>query len=123
MNFCAVQRNLAQFSEMGSQLLLELPISQEPPGSFKVKDTRILQRAYISANMAGIANTTDGPLIGHVIFKNVGRLPARKFCWLVKISVGDEGFTPPKIKRRELEGIRCRNGPRSEQGVKVAVPR
>lgn len=69
------------------------------------RDTRILQRAYISADMAGIADSTDGQLIGHVILKNVGHLPARNFCWLVKISSGDEKFTPPKIKQRALEGV------------------
>jgi hypothetical protein len=66
--------------------------------------SKILQRAYVSAEMDGIRDTT-GTLMGHVKFRNAGHLPARKFSWLVKISTGDEQFFPPKIKKKELEGI------------------
>ena len=53
--------------------------------------SKILQRAYVSAEMDGIRDTT-GMLLGHVKFRNSGHLPARKFSWLVKISTGDEQF-------------------------------
>ena len=53
-------------------------------------DTRILQRAYISAEPAGIspflprdltASPTSQTLVGHVDFRNAGRLPARNVRW------------------------------------------
>lgn len=69
------------------------------------KISKIIQRAYVSADMDGINDTTEGNLVGQVIFKNVGHLPANKLSWLVKISSGDEQFMPPKIKNRELEGV------------------
>jgi hypothetical protein len=45
------------------------------------EDTRILQRAYISVESAGIRNATTGELIGHVEFANVGHLPASQVRW------------------------------------------
>src|SRR5215470_178565 len=39
------------------------------------KDTEILQRAYISVEPDGILNSR-GAYVGHVIFHNVGHLPA-----------------------------------------------
>jgi hypothetical protein len=67
-------------------------------------DTRILQRAYISAAPYGISSTTDQYLIGHVVFENVGRLPAREFRWVVKgLTEGDKSWKPPIVPDAELE--------------------
>jgi hypothetical protein len=40
-----------------------------------------------------------------VTFKNVGHLPASKFSWFVKLSSGNEQFTPPRIKNKMLDGV------------------
>ena len=69
------------------------------------KDSRIVRRAYVVVDMDGVRDITKGNLVGHVIFRNAGHLPAGKFSWFVKISSGNERFTPPKIKNRLLEGV------------------
>jgi hypothetical protein len=55
------------------------------------KDTRIIQRAYLSAKPAGIDTMTDGSVIAHVIFLNSGNLPAKKVRNEVKIGWFDDG--------------------------------
>jgi hypothetical protein len=52
----------------------------------------------------GIRDNTEGELVGYVTFKNVGHLPARKFCWVVKLDGGSIDWKPPKIKNRETHG-------------------
>ena len=69
------------------------------------KDSRIIRRAYVIADMDGVRDTSKGNLVGHIIFRNAGHLPAGKFSWFVKISSGNERFTPPRIKNRLLEGV------------------
>ncbi len=54
-------------------------------------DTRIIQRAYLSAKPAGIDTMTDGSVIAHVIFLNSGNLPAKKVRNEVKIGWFDDG--------------------------------
>jgi hypothetical protein len=49
------------------------------------RETKILQRAYITARRRGIDLTDDGKIIGQLAFVNVGNLPARNFCAAVKI--------------------------------------
>jgi len=49
------------------------------------RETKILQRAYITARRRGIEILGDGNIIGHLAFVNVGNLPARKFCAAVNI--------------------------------------
>jgi hypothetical protein len=48
------------------------------------RDARIIQRAYLDVKFGGVRNNTDGNLVGHVTFKNVGHLPAQKFCCVVR---------------------------------------
>jgi hypothetical protein len=55
------------------------------------RDTRIIQRAYLSAKPAGIHTMTDGSVIAHVIFLNSGNLPAKKVRNEVKIGWFDDG--------------------------------
>ena len=69
----------------------------------QIRDARILQRAYL--DVGGIKNNTDGDLVGHVIFKNVGHLPAQKFYWLVRLDSGGRGWSPPKIKILKGESV------------------
>ena len=45
----------------------------------QIADTKILQRAYLSVKPQGIVSSTNGLLVGHVAFKNVGKLPATEF--------------------------------------------
>ena len=71
----------------------------------QIKDSRIIQRAYVIADMDGVRDTRKGNLVGHIIFRNAGHLPAGKFSWFVKISGANERFTPPKIKNKLLEGV------------------
>ena len=70
----------------------------------QTRDTRVLQRAYLDVKFGGIRNNNAGELLGHVIFVNVGHLPAQKFSWLVKLSTAGEDWRPPKIKNKELVG-------------------
>jgi len=70
----------------------------------QTRDARILQRAYLDPQFGGIRNNTAGELLGYVTVKNVGRLPAQKFCWLVNLSAGGKDWKPPKIKSRDLSG-------------------
>jgi hypothetical protein len=69
------------------------------------KDSRIIRRAYVIADMDGVRDTSRGNLVGHIIFRNAGHLPAGKFSWFVKISGGNERFTPPKIRNKRLERV------------------
>jgi len=71
----------------------------------QIRDARILQRAYLDAEFGGIRNNTAGDLVGHVIFKNVGHLPAQKLYWLVRLNSGDSGWSPPKIKILQGESV------------------
>lgn len=55
-------------------------------GQQQIKDTRILQRARISAEMLGI-NPYLGEgdnVVGHVSFRNVGNLPASNVSWFIR---------------------------------------
>jgi hypothetical protein len=82
------------------------------------RDTEILQRAYIAAELGGIRNMTDGQLVGHVLFHNVGHLPATNLRDVVKkIEVQDGAWRPPTIPDTELEdhgvlpiGVRMKKG-------------
>jgi hypothetical protein len=57
-----------------------------------VKDTRILQRAYLSANPHGIGLTASGEsLLGHVQIENVGHLPARNVSGFYSIDLSSNG--------------------------------
>jgi hypothetical protein len=48
------------------------------------RDTKIIQRAYLSVLPRGIVTSTTGDLLGHVAFKNVGKLPATEFISVIK---------------------------------------
>jgi len=62
------------------------------------KDTRILQRAYVSVQAAGIKNAKiTGLLIGHITFLNVGHLPASEIKWHLDITPSnDPDWVPPE---------------------------
>jgi hypothetical protein len=67
------------------------------------RDTEILQRAYIAVEPRGIEMTTDVKLVGQIVFKNVGRLPATAFASVVKeIMVADETWVPPTLTDADL---------------------
>jgi hypothetical protein len=81
-------------------------------GHEQVKQTRILQRAYITARRRGIDVTQEGKVIGQLAFVNVGNLPARNFraavaiCWSADpdlsefeaLPLGEEVVLPAKTK-------------------------
>jgi hypothetical protein len=68
-------------------------------------DSKIVQRAYISINPAGINTNTFGQLIGHVVFENGGHLPADDFHWRIKInSTGKGDWVPQRLTSADLEG-------------------
>jgi hypothetical protein len=57
--------------------------------SSQARDTRVLQRAYLSAEPLGI-NPFLGEgdnVIGHVSFRNVGHLPARDVSWFIAMEI------------------------------------
>jgi hypothetical protein len=82
------------------------------------RDTEILQRAYIAAELGGIRDITNGQLVGHVVFRNVGHLPATNLRDVVKkIEVQDGAWRPPIIPDSQLEdhgvlpiGVRMKKG-------------
>src|SRR5262249_26039539 len=66
-------------------------------GRRQVKDTRILQRAYLSANIGGISpfrtiEDREGHLVvAHVDIANFGHLPARQVSCCIKITQNENG--------------------------------
>ena len=63
----------------------------------QIKDTRAQLRAHIAATLGGIKTTTTGEYVGHVIFRNVGRMPAYNFvCPPPRIIATGEIWEPPE---------------------------
>jgi hypothetical protein len=66
-------------------------------GRQQVEDTRILQRAYLSANIAGVSpfrtieERKGHIVVAHVDIKNVGHLPARRVSCSIKIMQSENG--------------------------------
>jgi hypothetical protein len=57
------------------------------------RETRIIQRAYVSADPRGIEpleNQTGGHADGHVGFHNVGRLPAKNVRWFIRLTISPD---------------------------------
>jgi hypothetical protein len=88
------------------------------------EDTRILQRAYISVESAGIRNATTGELIGHVELTNVGHLPASQVRWHLETTASnDPDWAPPPVPqtKRDLGGLHM--GVRIKRGSPgIAIP-
>jgi hypothetical protein len=59
----------------------------------QTRDTEILQRAYVSVEPAGIAPHYDkgDRVVGSVIFRNVGHLPARNVRWYASFKTLEMG--------------------------------
>ena len=79
-------------------------------GRRQIADTRILQRAYLSAEPKGIEWTSNGFLVGRVAFKNVGKLPATAVVSVVnKIVVRNVEWVTPIVTdaalRRRPSGL------------------
>jgi hypothetical protein len=70
----------------------------------QVRLTRTIERAYVNAEQSGIKDMTTGELVGHVTFRNVGRLPAREFRWAIGPVVvnGDSNWKPPRVADGDL---------------------
>ncbi len=74
------------------------------------RETEITQRAYLSVEPAGINpfKKTPPSVIGHIIVRNVGHLPARKVSIFVQLSLSeDRHFVPPVVERSQAEGSRA----------------
>jgi hypothetical protein len=78
------------------------------------KDTRILQRAYVSVQAAGIRNATTGELIGHISFVNVGHLPASQVKWHLEMTASDDPDWGPPVR----EAVRDAGGLHPGVGIK-----
>jgi hypothetical protein len=52
----------------------------------QTRDTQILQRAYLSVDLAGINPYIgqSGDIVGHIDIRNAGNLPARNVRWVIK---------------------------------------
>lgn len=58
----------------------------------QVRDTRILQRAYIAVEPRGINSMLSGAeVIGHVAIRNAGNLPAEKLAWFINMKYSPKG--------------------------------
>jgi hypothetical protein len=65
--------------------------------------TEIIQRAYVSARLGGITTTTEGYVLAHVNFKNVGHLPAYDFKWHIDLTPSDQDeWKPPPVPDSDL---------------------
>jgi hypothetical protein len=66
-------------------------------GNQQIADTRILQRAYVSVEPQGIEWLgLEKAFIGHIVFKNVGKLPATEFVSVVmKIEIQNAEWGTP----------------------------
>jgi hypothetical protein len=66
----------------------------------QTRDTRILQRAYLSVERRGIDVTTRNQIVGQIAIVNNGRLPAKKISLFVKFTwdahgdLRDSDFAP-----------------------------
>jgi hypothetical protein len=83
----------ALLSALAAFLLLGIAVLQS-------NTSRKQLRAYVAAKPEGIVTTSDGRYVAHVIFENVGHMPAYNFAWqLQKITVsGDGDWTPPDTR-------------------------
>jgi hypothetical protein len=71
----------------------------------QIKLTRILQRAYVSADAGGIRTSMEGYLYASVIFRNVGHLPASRVAWVIEpIEVTGNNDWHPPAKGSPLRG-------------------
>jgi hypothetical protein len=62
-------------------------------GIQQYRDTRILQRAYLSIEPRGVSPGINNPsveLVGHIGIRNTGRLPATNVSWTTKIEYSSE---------------------------------
>lgn len=72
----------------------------------QTRDTRILQRAYLSVSPLGLEPYRAGLFIScNVSFENVGHLPARKVRWFIDRAFSDERyFNELDIKEERFAG-------------------
>ena len=92
-----------QISETRSVFVARFTIVLAGVGRRQITDTRILQRAYLSVERAGIEWSTNGFLVGHVTFRNVGKLPATEFVSVVKkIEVQNADWVTPHLTDDDL---------------------
>jgi hypothetical protein len=61
------------------------------------EETRILQRAYLSANPHGVYSLRVNHAQADVGFQNVGRLPARNARWKINVTANDLKFVPGEV--------------------------
>ncbi len=65
-------------------------------------DTRVLQRAYVSTKGRDIAQIGNG-LVGHIVIRNVGRLPATNVRWFIDMTdSNDPDWRPPTVGESQL---------------------
>lgn len=60
------------------------------------RDTRIIQRAYLSVEPGGLnplvgREHEHGVVVGHVALQNVGNLPARNVSWFIQVTLSANG--------------------------------
>lgn len=67
------------------------------------RETRVIQRAYLSVEPNGIEWTNKANLVGQVVSRNVGRLPATDFVSVVKkIEVRNDQWITPTLTNADL---------------------
>jgi hypothetical protein len=68
-------------------------------------DSRIIQRAYLSANPEGIRRSDrDETLLAHVEIRNVGHLPAKDVTWFVQLFLSQSGDEQINLEQRPFKG-------------------
>jgi hypothetical protein len=98
----------------------------------QTRDTRILQRAYLSTRPALLHEMSDGSVVAHVAFINGGNLPARHVRNGVKIELSGDGekndFENVNIEEGQIliapkEGIERGTSSLSQEGVEACDKR
>jgi hypothetical protein len=84
-------------------------------GFLQWKDSRLLQRAYLSVEPLGISCRKDGPWFATVGIHNAGRLPARDVRWYIQI----EPFMEDEDWANHRQPIEARKGPVVPPGATV----
>lgn len=69
----------------------------------QAQDTRVLQRAYISTEGNDVEQIGTGDLVGYVLIRNVGKLPATNIRWSIDMTANsDPDWRPPAVDESKL---------------------
>lgn len=94
-----IDKNNAAIAAVATALVALFTIILAGVGKRQIEDTRILQRAYVTVEAAGIYMLRNrSECVAHVEIINSGNLPATAVKWLIRMEKrGDKDWEPPSI--------------------------